>query len=153
MNIGQVAEQSGISAKMIRHYESIGLIPRAQKGPSGYRRYDGNDVRRLAFVRRARDAGLATADIKRMLGLWQNSQRSSREVKALVQKHVEEIEARIASLAAIREALAHLMQHCKGNDRPECPIIEAFSDAGPHESKDRASARPGALRRLRTRHA
>lgn len=130
MNIGQVAAKSGISAKMIRHYESIGLIPRAPKGPSGYRRYDSADVLRLAFVRRARDAGLSTADIKRLLNLWQDSGRSAKEVRQLVQRHLTDVEARIAGLLAIKEALSHLVTHCQGDHRPECPIIEAFSGAG-----------------------
>lgn len=128
MNIGQVAKRSGLSAKMIRHYESIGVIPRAPKGASGYRRYEDADVMRLRFVRRARDAGLPMTGIKRLLGLWQDRQRSSREVKQLVQRHLEEVDARIQGLVAIKEALAHLVAHCHGDHRPDCPIIAAFSD-------------------------
>lgn len=127
MNIGELSKQSGISAKMIRHYESIGLIPRAPKTTSGYRRYEHADVMRLRFVRRSRDAGLSTANIKRLLSLWQDTRRSSREVKQLVREHVEEVDARIAGLVAIKEALEHLMAHCKGDERPECPIIDALS--------------------------
>lgn len=130
MNIGELSKQSGISAKMIRHYESIGLIPRAPKTASGYRRYEHADVMRLRFVRRARDAGLSTANIKRLLGLWQDTRRSSREVKQLVRQHVEEVDARIAGLVAIKDALEHLMAHCRGDERPECPIIEALSGGG-----------------------
>lgn len=127
MNIGQAARESGVSAKMIRHYESIGLIPRAPRSPSGYRRYAGADVMRLAFVRNARDAGLAMADIKRLLGLWQDQKRSSRDVHALVARHLHEIEVRIAGLRTVQDALAHLMSHCHGDDRPECPVLDAFA--------------------------
>jgi len=142
MNIGQAAKQSGVSAKMIRHYESIGLIPRVPRGPSGYRRYEGADVMRLAFVRNARDAGLGMADIKRLLGLWQDQKRSSRDVRALVAKHLHEIEARIAGLRSVQEALTHLMAHCRGDDRPECPVLDAFeakAGAGSRDAKIRLS--------------
>lgn len=130
MNIGQLSKQCGISTKMIRHYEKVGLIPRAAKGPSGYRQYGAADVMRLSFVRRARDAGLSMADINRLLGLWQDEKRSSREVKQLVQGHLLEIESRIDGLISIRKALTHLTEHCKGDERPECPIIEAFGAEG-----------------------
>lgn len=144
MNIGQVSEKSGISAKMIRHYEAVGLIPRAPKGPSGYRQYGTEDVMRLSFVRRARDAGLSIANINRLLRLWQDDKRTSREVKRMVQGHLLEIESRIESLISIREALAHLTKHCQGDERPECPIIEAFSAQG---AEGRKSARPKPSRR------
>ena len=133
MNIGQLSQKCGISTKMIRHYEKVGLIPRAPKGSSGYRQYGAADVMRLSFVRRARDAGLSMANISRLLGLWQNEKRSSSEVKQLVQGHLLEIESRIESLISIREALTHLTEHCKGNERPECPIIDAFSTQGTEE--------------------
>lgn len=144
MNIGQLSEKCGISTKMIRHYEKVGLIPRAPKGSSGYRQYGSADVMRLSFVRRARDAGLSTASISRLLALWQDENRPSREVKVLVQGHLAEIETRIDSLISIREALTHLTKHCKGNERPDCPIIDAFSI---QESDERRFARSMPRRR------
>ena len=123
MNIGQAAAAAGISAKMVRHYESIGLLPPARRDASGYRDYDAADVQRLAFVRRARAAGFGLAQVGALLSLWQDRRRSAREVKRLVQAHVAEIDGRMAELDAVRRALAHLLAHCHGDERPECPIL------------------------------
>lgn len=127
MNIGQAASASGVSAKMIRHYESIGVIPCPARSESGYRRYTEADVHRLAFVRRARAAGFSTPDIKKLVSLWQNEQRTAREVKRVAQAHLAEIEARIEELQAVAGALSHLVAHCQGSDRPECPILESLA--------------------------
>ena len=128
MNIGEAARASGVSAKMIRHYEASGLIPRAGRTVSGYRTYGVNDVHVLRFVRRARDLGFSLAEIKTLLGLWKNRRRESAEVKRLVERHVKDLDGRIAELQAMRRTLAHLAHHCHGDHRPECPILEDLSE-------------------------
>jgi MerR family copper efflux transcriptional regulator len=127
MNIGEAARASGVSAKMIRHYESIGLIPRASRSDAGYRRYQSADVQRLSFVRHARACGFSTAEIKRLLSLWQDERRSAREVKRLATQHLERIEAKLGELRLIAASLSHLVAHCHGDDRPECPILDSLA--------------------------
>jgi MerR family copper efflux transcriptional regulator len=126
VNIGEAAAASGVSAKMIRHYEMKGLLPRPRRSAGGYRVYGDADVRTLRFIRRARDAGLGLADIARLVSLWQDRARPAREVKALVARHLETLAHRRAELAAIESALSHLVAHCHGDDRPDCPILDAF---------------------------
>jgi MerR family transcriptional regulator, copper efflux regulator len=128
VNIGQAAEASGVSAKMIRHYESIGVIPAPPRSESGYRRYQASDIQRLSFIRRARAAGFSTPDIKTLISLWQDQQRPAREVKRLASAHLGDIEGRIEELKLIAGALSHLLAHCHGGDRPECPILESLAD-------------------------
>jgi MerR family copper efflux transcriptional regulator len=151
VNISQAAQASGISAKMIRHYESIGLLPKAARGQSGYRNFQDADVHRLMFVRRARDVGFATDAIKALLSLWQDARRPAREVRRLAQDHLRELEARIAELQAIAGTLSHLIEHCHGDERPECPILEAFdqhhSAAMPKTRKMRGGITPRVARR------
>jgi MerR family copper efflux transcriptional regulator len=143
MNIGQAARASGVSAKMIRHYETIGLIPRAARSLAGYRHYGEADVQRLAFIRHARNVGFATGEIRELLSLWQNRRRSARDVKRLAAEHLAEIEARIAELQSIAATLAHLLAHCHGDARPECPILDALQvDPGPTVSRARGKAPP-----------
>lgn len=127
MNIGQASNLSGVSRKMIRHYEAIGLIPPAARSHAAYRRYGEADVQRLAFIRRARAAGFPTDEIRRLLSLWEDRQRPAREVRRLAQAHLEGIETRIGELRRIAGTLAHLIEHCRGGDRPECPILEALA--------------------------
>ena len=141
MNISQAAKASGISAKMIRHYEAIGLLPRAVRGPSGYRNFRDTDVHILTFVRRARDAGFPTAAIKSLLSLWQDPRRPAREVRRLAQDHLRELEARMAELRAIAGTLSHLIEHCHGDERPECPILEALEQGDPGEAPKIRKAR------------
>jgi len=124
MNIGQAAVASGVSAKMIRHYESIGLTRAPGRTPSNYRAYSQNEVHVLRFVKRARALGFAMADIKQLVGLWQNKSRSSATVKRIAGKHLEELKKKIAELDAMVGTLEHLTQHCHGDQRPECPILE-----------------------------
>lgn len=126
MNISEAAKASGISAKMIRHYEAIGLLPRAVRGQSGYRNFRDMDLHVLTFVRRARDAGFPTAAIRSLLSLWQDPRRPAREVRRLAQEHLRELEARMAELQAIAATLLHLIEHCHGDERPECPILDAL---------------------------
>ena len=124
MNIGQAAAASGVSAKMIRHYEDIGLTRRPGRTASNYRTYAENDVHVLRFVRHARTLGFGIADIKALLGLWQNKSRPSAAVKKVAGRHVEELQRKIAELQAMVRTLQHLTRHCHGDHRPECPILE-----------------------------
>lgn len=129
MNIGQAARSSGISAKMIRYYESIGLIDSASRTESGYRVYGENDLHTLRFVRRARDLGFSLEQIHELLALWRDRQRASADVKAIALRHVEDLEHKAAQLQQMADTLRHLAQHCKGNARPDCPIIEELGGA------------------------
>ena len=126
-NIGQAAEASGVSAKMIRHYEESGFIPKAGRTVAGYRIYRDADVHVLRFIRRARDLGFSLQAIKELLALWTNRRRESADVKRMVQKHVNELDAKIAELQAMRRTLVDLAHHCHGDHRPECPILDDLS--------------------------
>jgi MerR family gold-responsive transcriptional activator of gol and ges genes len=130
MNIGEAAKHSGVSAKMIRHYEEIGLIPRAARTYSGYRTYAGKDVHTLRFIRQARSLGFSIKQIEQLLGLWRNQRRPSSKVKALAQEHMTELDARIAELQAMKRTLQALSTHCHGDDRPECPILDGLAAPG-----------------------
>jgi MerR family copper efflux transcriptional regulator len=123
MNIGEAAAASGISAKMLRYYESIGLISPVLRSPAGYRTYGDREVETLRFVRRARDFGLPMDRVKLLVGLWQDASRPSREVKKLALEQVAELEAKIGELTAMKESLADLAHHCRGDSRPDCPIL------------------------------
>jgi MerR family copper efflux transcriptional regulator len=127
MNIGQAAKASGVSAKMIRHYEEIGLIKKAGRSESGYRTYSENDLHILVFVRQSRNLGFSIDEIRELLGLWQNRRRSSRKVKELALRHIEELDLRINELQEIKQAISHLADQCHGDDRPDCPIIDGLT--------------------------
>ncbi|WP_419953631.1 Cu(I)-responsive transcriptional regulator [Methylobacterium sp.] len=129
MNIGQAAEASGVSAKMIRHYESIGLVPRADRQDSGYRDYGPEDVHRLGFVRRARDLGFSLDRIRLLLGLWGDPSRTSAEVKALALTHIKELEQKARHLQEMATVLRGLTVACDGDGRPDCPIIASLETA------------------------
>jgi Cu(I)-responsive transcriptional regulator len=131
MNIGQAAEQSGVSAKMIRHYESIGLVEQACRTDGGYRIYTANDVHTLRFIRRARDLGFSMKEIGQLLGLWRNRRRASGDVRRVAQQHITELDQKIAELQAMRRTLTELVQHCHGDRRPECPILDDLSGDHP----------------------
>ncbi len=131
MNISQAAALSGVSARMIRHYESAGLVPAAARSAAGYRRYTEADVHRLAFIRRARAVGFDTPGIRRLLSLWEDRRRPAREVRRLAQDQLGRLERRIADLEAIAATLSHLIDHCRGDDRPECPILDSLAAEGP----------------------
>lgn len=124
MDIGAAAEQSGVSAKMIRHYESIGLLPKAARTQANYRVYRPSDVHTLRFIKRARTLGFSIEDIRQLLGLWQNRSRSSAAVKSISRKHVQELKQRIAQMQSMVDTLEHLAEHCHGDHRPECPILD-----------------------------
>ncbi|WP_341248234.1 Cu(I)-responsive transcriptional regulator [Cupriavidus pauculus] len=123
MNIGEAAQASGVSAKMIRHYESIGLVDAPPRTEGGYRRYDERAVHTLRFVRRARNLGFSLDEIRGLLSLWHDRRRASADVKALTLKHVADLEVKIAELAAMRDTLRALAEACSGDERPDCPIL------------------------------
>jgi len=148
MHIGQAAKASGVSAKMIRHYESVGLFPEAARTESGYRQYTDKDVSTLKFIRQSRDLGFSIEQIRELLGLWQNRRRPSRQVRALAQAHIQELDAKLQELQSMKATLAHLVHCCHGDDRPDCPIIEALAQdmpVGPiaHPPGRAAGLRPG----------
>ncbi|WP_119165697.1 Cu(I)-responsive transcriptional regulator [Algihabitans albus] len=129
MNIGEAAVQSGVAAKTIRYYESIGLIAPAERTAAGYRIYGTTDVQTLRFVARARGLGFSVADCASLLALWRDKSRASADVKALARHQVETIEAKIAELETMRATLEHLVERCHGDDRPDCPIISDLAGA------------------------
>lgn len=132
MNIGEAARASGVSAKMIRHYESVGLFPEAARTGSGYRQYTDKEIGILRFIRQSRDLGFSIEQIRELLGLWQNRRRPSRQVRALAQAHLEELDAKLRELQAMKATLEHLVHCCHGDDRPDCPIIDTLArDSGP----------------------
>lgn len=124
MNIGQAAEASGVSAKMIRYYESIGLIGTAQRTDAGYRQYADKEIQTLRFIKRSRDLGFSIARIKTLLGLWNDKARKSADVKKLARQYIAELEQDIEKLQSIRDQLQHMAECCRGNNRPDCPIID-----------------------------
>lgn len=127
MNIGEAAKASGINAKLIRHYESIGLIPKASRTDAGYRTYSEADVHILTFVKRSRGLGFSMKEIKKLIGLWRNRSRTSADVKALAQTHIQSMELKIEELQAMVKTLKHLSRNCHGDNRPDCPIIDGLS--------------------------
>jgi Cu(I)-responsive transcriptional regulator len=129
MNIGQAAAASGVNAKMIRHYESIGLIKSAARSEGGYRLYDQTDLHVLAFIKRARKLGFSIEAIRHLLALWQG-RRPSAEVKKVALAHIAELEVRIAELHGMRDTLRHLAEHCHGDMRPTCPILDDLAGVG-----------------------
>lgn len=134
MNIGRAAEQSGVSAKMIRYYESIGLIPAGARTDAGYRTYGENDVHTLRFIKRARTLGFPLEQIRDLLSLWQNPARASADVKAIAQQHVEQLQQRIRELSEMRDTLSYLAQNCAGDNRPDCPILQGLAQSGAEEA-------------------
>ena len=131
MNIGQAALASGVSAKMIRHYESIGLIPPASRTEAGYRLYGARDIHTLNFVRHARDLGFSLAQVGELVGLWQDRARPSRQVKALADAHIHALEKKAKELLAMKATLEKLVHCCHGDDRPDCPILETLASEVP----------------------
>lgn len=127
MNIGAVAQASGVSAKMIRHYEGIGLIRASSRTHSGYRQYHERDVHLLRFIRRARDLGFSLEQIRQLLSLWDDPERASADVKRLAEVHLAELDARIAALTEMRTTLVALAQACHGDHRPDCPILQGLA--------------------------
>jgi Cu(I)-responsive transcriptional regulator len=128
MNIGEAAKASGVNVKLIRHYESIGVIPKASRTESGYRVYNATDVHILTFVRRSRVLGFSMKEIKKLVSLWRNKSRASAEVKALALQHVKQLDQKIEELEAMSKTLKHLSKSCHGDTRPDCPILDELSN-------------------------
>lgn len=127
MNIGDTAKASGVSAKMIRHYESIGLIGEAQRTDAGYRVYGPQDVQVLQFIHRSRALGFSLEQIKTLLALWQDKQRASKDVRAMARQHIAELDRKIGEMEAMKRTLEKLAGACHGDERPDCPILDDLS--------------------------
>ncbi|MDR6537150.1 Cu(I)-responsive transcriptional regulator [Variovorax soli] len=127
-NIGQAAARSGVSAKMVRHYESLGLLPRISRTDAGYRQYNDRDVHTLRFIRRARDLGFSMAEIAELLKLWQNKRRASADVKRIALAHAADLHRRIEEMAGMQRTLQRLAECCHGDQRPDCPILDELAE-------------------------
>ncbi len=141
MNIGAVADATGVPAKTIRYYESIGLIPPATRAENGYRHYTGYDIETLRFIQRSRRLGFSVKDVGGLLGLWRDKKRTSASVKALALRHISDVEQRIGELETIRQTLIDLTARCHGDDRPDCPILEEFATETPGEIDEEIGGR------------
>jgi MerR family transcriptional regulator, copper efflux regulator len=132
MNIGGAARASGVNAKMIRHYEAIGLLPPAERRENAYRDYGEREIHELRFIRRARRLGFSIAEIGALLALWRDRGRPSREVKRIAEAHIGDLEARIVEIQAMANTLRELVAACHGDNRPDCPILDdlALGEAG-----------------------
>lgn len=128
MNIGEAAARSGVSAKMVRHYESLGPLPKVKRTEGGYRQYSDNEVHTLRFVRRARDLGFSMDEIAELLKLWQNRRRASADVKRIALAHVADLDRRMSEMAAMKRTLSRLADCCRGDERPDCPILDELSE-------------------------
>ena len=124
VTIGEAAERSGVSAKMVRHYESLGLLPGVARSAAGYRLYREQDVHMLRFIRRARDLGFSMAEIAELLKLWRNRRRASADVKRIALAHAADLQRRIAEMVEMQRTLQHLASSCHGDARPDCPILD-----------------------------
>jgi len=131
MNIGEAARATGVSAKMIRHYEALGLLPQVARTGAGYRQVDARTLHTLRFIRRARDLGFGLDEIERLLALWVDDGRASAEVKALAQRHVDDLAGRIERMQAMQRSLQHLVHACHGDGRPDCPILDDLAATPP----------------------
>lgn len=150
MNIGEAARASGVSAKMVRYYEEIGLIPKARRTLSGYRTYSANDVHSLRFIKQARNLGFSIEQIEQLLALWQDRRRPSRKVKELAHAHIDELEARIREMRDMKRTLETLVKQCHGDDRPDCPILEGLEKALPVNGGAKSA---GGVKKKRPAHA
>lgn len=124
VSIGVVARLSGLSTKMVRHYESLNLLEPVARNESGYRQYGETDLRTLQFIKRARQHGFSMVEIAELVGLWHNRSRASASVKRIAQKHLDDLAQRIEAMQAMQRTLASLLKHCHGDERPDCPILD-----------------------------
>lgn len=152
MNISRAAEMSGVSAKMIRYYESIGLIAAADRRDNGYRDYGENEVAMLQFVRRTRDLGFSLEEVASLVTLWRDRRRPSREVRRLAEKHLASIDARLDELRIVSRTLKQLVHACHGDDRPDCPILNDLA-ARPVKRASKQSRKPTQASPSRTKKA
>ncbi len=129
-NIGEAARRSDVSAKMARHYESLGLLPTINRTDSGYRQYTDKEVHTLRFIKRSRSLGFSMLEIAELLKLWQNQRRSSADVRKIAVRHVQDLNQRIVEMQTMKRTLEHLVNGCKGNFRPDCPILD---ELGSHD--------------------
>lgn len=150
MNIGEAAKASGVSAKMVRYYEEIGLIPKARRTLSGYRMYSSNDVHSLRFIKQARNLGFSIEQIEQLLALWQDRRRPSRKVKELAHAHIEELEMRIREMRDMKRTLETFVKQCHGDDRPDCPILEGLEKTLPVSGVTKPSV--GGVKKKRHAH-
>jgi MerR family copper efflux transcriptional regulator len=127
-NIGEAARQSDVSAKMVRHYESLGLLPSVDRTDSGYRQYTDKEVHTLRFIKRSRDLGFSMAEIAELLKLWQNRRRSSSDVRKIALKHVADLNEKMSEMEAMKRALETLIHCCHGDQRPDCPILDQLGE-------------------------
>ena len=128
MNIGTVAERSGVPPKSIRYYESIGLIQPAERRANGYRSYSPHDMQTLAFIKRARGLGFSVEEVRELLDLWRDRSRKSAAVKSMAAQHIDALDRKIDELQSMRKALAELVRRCQGDSRPDCPILDDLGD-------------------------
>jgi len=128
VTIGEAAQRSGVSACMVRHYEGLGLLPAVARTESGYRQYGEADIHTLRFIKRSRDLGFSMEEIAELVGLWNNRRRTSSSVKRIAEKHLGELEQRIADMQSMRNTLAHLVHCCHGDARPDCPILDDLAN-------------------------
>lgn len=149
MNIGEAASAAGVSAKMIRHYEQIGLVPQAERTEAGYRLYGEREVSVLRFVRQSRRLGFSVAQIAELIGLWSDSQRTSREVKAVAQRHLADLEEKHREIEQMMEGLSVLVKACHGNDQPHCAILDRLSLHSPPQHQP---AHKPQLKKVRVPH-
>lgn len=126
-NIGEAAQRSGVSAKMLRHYESMGLLAKVARSAAGYRQYSEREIHTLRFIRRARDLGFSMAEIRELLKLWQNRRRNSADVKRIAQAHIADLQRRLAEMGAMKDTLQQLVHCCQGDARPDCPILQGLA--------------------------
>lgn len=143
MNIGNVAERSGVPPKTIRYYESVGLIQPATRRPNGYRTYSPVDMRTLNFIKRARSLGFSVEEVRDLLELWRNKKRTSIAVKALASRHLEALDRKIEEIRSMRKTLADLVKRCRGDTRPDCPILD---DLGEGEETQGGQVRPNTVK-------
>lgn len=127
VNIGDAARLSGVSPKMVRHYEGLGLLAHVARSDGGYRQYAAADVHTLRFIKRARDLGFSMEEIAQLLGLWQNRRRTSASVRRIAQRHADDLAQRIAAMQEMQRTLQHLIHCCHGDERPECPILDRLA--------------------------
>jgi len=154
MNIGEAADAAGVTAKTIRHYEALGLLPEPARSEAGYRQYSANDVAVLCFIRQSRTLGFSTRQIGELLALRADGARRSQDVKALARRHLADLERKLGELAQMKAELERLAHECHGDHRPDCAILGKLSAnalASPGDAGDAAPARPPSRARPRPR--